>query len=90
MAHLTKAQAFAQLDSASPRASITLGRVYARLYPIRERTVKQLADQFNCSQTVIRLRLDELERQGLVQWVLKKGKSSRPVRCYTINLRRTK
>lgn len=63
--------------------SITLGRVYARLYPIRERTVSQLVEQFRCSPTLIRNRLEILQRFGLVESVLKPGKNGRPTQHFT-------
>lgn len=80
-------EALKLLGPSSKGHSITLGRVYARLYPIRERTVAQLASEFRCSQTLIRSRLDELQRLGLVEHVLKLGKCVRPTRHYTRTLK---
>ena len=81
--YLSPGRALRELAGGFP----SLGQVYARLYPIRKRTVRQLAEQFRVSQTLIRSRLTQLINWDLVEADAGHTPEGRPVTFYTRKIR---
>lgn len=84
---MSKAKALA-LDPPSS-SSITLGRLYCHLYPIRTRTVKQLAESLRCSQTYVRAKLELLVKLDMAESkLILDRKTGRQIQHFTRKARR--
>jgi predicted ArsR family transcriptional regulator len=88
MIYVSKAEAL-RLDPPSSSTSVTLGRLYCHLYPIRTRTVKQLADSLRCSQAYVRAKLELLIKLDMAEFKLVLDpKTGKKVQHYTRKARR--
>lgn len=89
MSWLSPGEALRLFHSRKKKPTLSLGRLYVRLYPIRTRTVRQLAEELSVSQTLIRTRLSQLETLGMAEFVTKLDqKTGKTIRHYTRKARR--